>query len=86
MNSGCNEDCQCAADFWFIHMWNGRFNFLQRPNLAVPDRGSFWKNHPLAILYNIQSVLGVFGDILYEYSVKSLSVNGTEYTVNKIDS
>ena len=42
-------------------MWNGHFDALQGPNRAVPDRGSVLKNNRFAVLYNILSVVGVFG-------------------------
>ena len=55
-----------SAHVQFIDdMWNGHFDALQRPNRAVPDRGSFLKNNKLALLYNILSVVRVFWDTLY---------------------
>ena len=59
---------RCAADVQFIDdMWNGHFDALQRPNLTVPDRGSFLKNNQLTILHNILSIVGgfFFLDTLY---------------------
>ena len=48
---------RCAAHVRFIDdMWNGKFDALQRPNRAEPDRGSILKNDQLAVLHNILSV------------------------------
>ena len=52
---------ECSAHVRFIEMWNGHFDVLQRPNRAVPDRGSVLKNNQLAALYNMLSVVAVFG-------------------------
>ena len=41
-------------------MWNGHLGALQRPNFAVPDRGSILKINQFAVLHNIVSVVGVF--------------------------
>ena len=42
-------------------MWNGHCDALERPNRAVPDRGSILKNNQFAVLLNILSIVGVIG-------------------------
>ena len=61
LNPVCNVDrlmcCTCSI-YW---MWKVHFDVLQRPNRAVPDRGSVLKNNQFAVMHNILSVVGVFG-------------------------
>ena len=46
---------RCAAYVRFVDgIWNGHFDAVQRPNRAVPNRGSVLKNNQLAVLHTLE--------------------------------
>ena len=62
-------------------MWNGQFDALQRPNRAVPDRGSLLKNNQFAVLNNVLSVVGVFRTSCMFETLKLILVENIEQLI-----
>ena len=69
LNPVCNVHCSMCCTCSFIDdIWNGHVDALQRPNCAVLDKGSVLKNNQLAVLHNIQSVVGdILGHSVYQF-------------------